>query len=84
MIVTIDGVYATQNYAQDGVAEVYVQSRYFYPINRVLIEKDAYDQWTPISAEEGYAEFGYYEGSNNGGGQKVWTFYPTSWNPGMP
>ena len=57
---------------------------YFYPVNRVLIEKDAYDQWTPISAEEGYAGFGYYEGSNNGGGQKVWTFYPTSWNPGMP
>ena len=57
---------------------------YFFPINRVLIEKDAYDQWHPVVAEEGYAGFGYYEGSNNGGGQKVWTFDPGSWVPGQP
>ena len=52
---------------------------YFSPVNRVLVEKDEYGQWQAVSAEVGYCGFGYYEGSNNGGGQKVWTFDPDSW-----
>jgi hypothetical protein len=35
-------------------------------------------------AETGYTGYGYYEGSNNGGGQKVWTFDPGSWAAGTP
>lgn len=56
---------------------------YFQPVNRVLIEKDAYGQWHAVEAIAGYAGFGYYEGSNNGGGQKVWTFDPDSWVEGQ-
>ena len=52
---------------------------YFSPVNRVLLEKDAYGQWQAVKAESGYCGYGYYEGSNNGGGQKVWTFDPDSW-----
>jgi hypothetical protein len=35
-------------------------------------------------AQIGYTGFGYYAGSNNGGGQKVWTFDPDSWIEGEP
>ena len=54
---------------------------YFENVNRVIIEKDAYGRWHAVLAEQGYTGFGYYEGSNNGGGQKVWTFDPDSWQP---
>lgn len=56
---------------------------HFEPVNRVLIEKDAYGQWHAVIAEIGHCGFGYYEGSNNGGGQKVWTFDPDSWVGGQ-
>ncbi len=59
-------------------------NEYFYPVYKVRIEKDAYDRWQPTIGEEGYTGFGYYEGSNNGGGQKVWTFDPGTWVAGMP
>ena len=52
---------------------------YFENVNRVLITKDAYGRWHAELAEAGFTGFGYYEGSNNGGGQKVWTFDPGSW-----
>ena len=57
---------------------------YFYPVTRVFIEKDAYGSWRAKVADLGYAGYGYYEGSNNGGGQKVWTFDPVSWTAGTP
>ena len=55
---------------------------YFTPVNRILIEKDAYGRWHATSVEQGYCGYGYYDGSNNGGGQKVWTFDPDSWQKG--
>lgn len=58
--------------------------QYFYPVNRVLVQKDSYDQWSAANAEVGYTGYGIYEGSNNGGGQQVWTFSPDSWQPGTP
>lgn len=78
---------ATQAWEDSGVSESDYEddpsifTTYFQPVNRVLIEKDAYGQWHAVEAVAGYAGFGYYEGSNNGGGQKVWTFDPDSWQP---
>lgn len=57
---------------------------YFYPVSRVSINKNSYGQWAITVAQIGYAGFGYYAGSNNGGGQKVWTFDPDSWIEGEP
>lgn len=52
---------------------------YFQPVYRVKLEKNAYDEWHATIAQMGYCGFGYYEGSNNGGGQKAWAFEPSSW-----
>lgn len=57
---------------------------YFYPVTRVFIEKDAYGSWRARVADLGYTGYGYYEGSNNGGGQKAWSFDPDSWTAGSP
>ena len=57
---------------------------YFYPVTRVFIEKDAYGSWRAKVVDIGYAGYGYYDGSNNGGGQKAWTFAPDSWTAGTP
>ena len=81
---------AMQAWEDSGISEGDYQddpsifSEYFYPVNRVKIEKNAYDEWAASIAEVGYTGYGYYEGSNNGGGQKVWTFYVSSWEPGNP
>lgn len=70
-----DSGLSESNYEDDPT----IFTTYFSPVNRVLLEKDAYGQWQAVSAEVGYCGFGYYAGSNNGGGQKVWTFDPDSW-----
>ena len=57
---------------------------YFYPVSKVTINKNSYGQWASTMAQIGYTGFGYYAGSNNGGGQKVWTFDPDSWVEGEP
>lgn len=81
---------ATQKWENSGLSESNYEKNpsifqeYFYPVVRVQIEKDAYGQWKPKVAETGYTGYGYYEGSNNGGGQKVWTFDPGSWTAGTP
>ena len=72
-----DSGLSESNYARDPS----IFTEYFEPVNRVLIEKDAYGQWHAVIAEVGYCAYGYYEGSNNGGGQKVWTFDADSWQP---
>lgn len=55
---------------------------YFYPVYRVHIEKNMYGEWAATEAIVGYAGYGHYEGSNNGAGQKAWTFDPQSWKEG--
>ena len=81
---------ATEKWENSGLSESNYEDdpsifqEYFYPVTRVKIEKDAYGQWRPTIAESGYTQYGYYEGSNNGGGQKVWTFDPDSWVEGRP